>query len=46
MAIGATGKLRASSAAQEGMKLYQFDVTSACLIQDCKEKIFVQLPGE
>lgn len=28
------------------MKLYQFDVKSAFLIPECKEKIFVQLPGE
>jgi len=28
------------------MKLYQFDVKSAFLIPECKEKIFVQMPGE
>jgi len=33
-------------AAQEDMKLYQFDVKSAFLIPECKEEIFIQLPGE
>ena len=33
-------------AAQENMKLFQFDVKSAFLIPECKENIFVQLPGE
>ena len=33
-------------AAQENMKLYQFDVKSAFLIPECKEDIFIQLPGE
>ena len=28
------------------MKLFQFDVKSAFLIPECKEKVFVQLPGE
>ena len=33
-------------AVQENMKLYQFDVKSAFLIPECKEDIFIQLPGE
>jgi hypothetical protein len=33
-------------AAQENMQLFQFDVKSAFLIPECKEDIFVQLPGE
>ena len=33
-------------AAQENMRMYQFDIKSAFLIPECKELIYIQLPGE
>jgi hypothetical protein len=33
-------------AAQEDLLLYQFDVKSAFLIPECKEEIYVRLPGQ
>ena len=39
-------RMMCALAAQENMKLYQFDVKSAFLIPECKEDIFIQLPGE
>jgi len=32
--------------AQEDLKLYQFDVKSAFLIPECKEEIYLRLPGQ
>ena len=33
-------------AAQEDLRLYQFDVKSAFLIPECKEEIYIRLPGQ
>jgi hypothetical protein len=33
-------------AAQEGLTLYQFDVKGAFLLAECKEDVFIRLPGK
>jgi len=33
-------------AAQEGLTLYQFDVKGAFLLGECKERVYINLPGK
>ena len=33
-------------AAQEGLTLYQFDVKGAFLLAECKERVYINLPGK